>query len=463
MITTPSLRPSLLSAFTGAGGLDLGLERAGFRTIACIEQDQYARATIQANRPGWNLLKTGDILEVAGALSPKDLGLRPKWLGVLAGGPPCQPFSTAAQWAERGRQGTNDPRSITLLAFLELAARFLPRVILIENVIGFVQGGTSGLDILDEELQRINRMFGTAYRAEYKVIQAADFGVPQRRRRAIIVARRDGKSFAWPTPTHANIRVRAYDALWDIRPNVLPKATGQWADLLPSIPAGMNYQHFTSRGKGTRLFGHRSWFWSFLLKLAPDQPAWTIPAQAGPATGPFHWDNRPLAPKELARLQSFPKAWAFVGTCGAQKRQIGNATPPLLAEVVGRAIASSVFGLEECGKPTLSISRKRSIPIPPAVRPVPARYLERQSAQPDHPGVGAGPGALRRRRADLLRDLGGLLGVLRAERTSHAESSRIALLNAFSHGKNSNVGIELPPNPNLSPAEVEKPRRFVAA
>ncbi|HEX2080456.1 MAG TPA: DNA cytosine methyltransferase, partial [Longimicrobium sp.] len=327
----------------------------------------------------------------------------------LAGGPPCQPFSTAAQWAESGRSGITDPRSLTLLAFLELAERFLPAVILIENVPGFVQGRTSALSIIDDELHRINARHRTRYRIEHRVVQAADYGVPQRRRRAILVARRDGKAFRWPAATHATEPVRAYDALFDVRPEVLPRPRGHWTDLLPSIPAGKNYQHHTSRGEGEPLFGHRSWFWSFLLKLAPDQPAWTIPAQAGPATGPFHWENRPLAVEELAKLQSFPREWHFEGGHSARVRQIGNATPPLLAEVIGRAVAEQLFGRAFNGPPTLCITRQRTVPAPPGPTPVPERFLARRGMQPDHPGVGAGPGAQRRRLRELRTEFARLL------------------------------------------------------
>jgi DNA (cytosine-5)-methyltransferase 1 len=402
-------RMTVLSAFTGAGGLDLGLERAGFESIACIEDNAQARAAIRANRPAWNLLETRDILDVAGELTPRCLGLQPKSLAVLAGGPPCQPFSVAAQWADNARSGITDPRSLTLLAFLELAERFLPAVLLIENVPGFVQGRTSALPIVEDELRRINMNHGTHYQIQHRVLQADEYGVPQRRRRAILIARRDGKLFQWPASTHAAAPVRAYDALCDVRPITLSRATGQWADLLSSIPAGMNYQYHTNHGDGEPLFGHRSWFWSFLLKLTPNQPSWTIPAQAGPATGPFHWDNRPLAPEELARLQSFPKSWRFSGGRTAQKRQIGNATPPLLAEIIGRAVAEQVFGRTFHGPPTLHIRRKRFVPAPPQPTPVPIEFLTRRGSQGDHPGAGAGPGAVRRRVRQLRGEFVGLL------------------------------------------------------
>jgi len=391
-------RPTVLSAFTGLGGLDLGLEKAGFRTIACIEIDKYARASIEANRPKRKLLPTGDISEVAETLSPRDLGIRLRQLGVLAGGPPCQPFSKAAEWSENGRAGLADPRSRFLVAFLRLAERFLPRLILIENVPGFARGRTSAISFIQAALDRINRLHRTRYRLEWRILNAAKYGIPQRRERAILIARRDGGPIAWPTPSHATRPVRAYDALCKLKCEDPPAAKGYWSGLLPSIPEGANYLYHTRRGGGVELFGERRRYWSFLLKLAQDQPAWTIPAHPGPATGPFHWDNRPLTVKELLRLQSFPVSWKVRGNRLVQVKQVGNATPPLLAEVIGRALGTSVFGMKYDGAPHLRIPRQRRNPIPRRRKPVPARYLKHRGRHPAHPGEGAGPGALHRER-----------------------------------------------------------------
>src|SRR5260370_41519934 len=103
--------PTVLSAFTGVGGIDLGLESAGFRILACIENDPVARATLTANRPRRRFLEPSDISKLAKKLRPSDLGLKPRQLGLLAGGPPCQPFSKAAQWTKTGRRGVKDPRA----------------------------------------------------------------------------------------------------------------------------------------------------------------------------------------------------------------------------------------------------------------------------------------------------------------------------------------------------------------
>lgn len=389
--------PTVLSAFTGAGGLDLGLERAGFRTVASIELDPAARETLNLNRPTWGLLDEPNIIDVAKKLQPQDLNLRVRELGLLVGGPPCQPFSKAAQWADRGRSGLRDPRAKCLSAFLTLLETFLPHAMLIENVPGFVRGKTSAVPKLKKALEGINKRHGTKYVLQYRTLNAVKYGVPQRRFRAILVALRDGGTFQWPEETH-EVPVRAYDALRGVRPKKIPSASGYWSDLLPSIPEGQNYLFHTKGSGGLPLFGKRRWFWSFLLKLSKSEPSWTIPAKPGPSTGPFHWNNRPLAVEELLRLQTFPRNWKIHGGTVASVRQVGNATPPLLAEAVGRALGSQLFQLKYQDRPTLSISRSRTMPAQRKPGSVPSKYLTHLNEQEEHPGEGKGPGATRRKR-----------------------------------------------------------------
>lgn len=396
-------RLTVLSAFTGAGGLDLGLERAGFETVAAIEFDPSARQTIRKNRPTWNLLETPDIIDVARYLRPASLGLRRRQLSILAGGPPCQPFSKAAQWADSGRRGLKDPRTKCIHAFMRLAERFLPRIVLIENVPGFATGRTSTLAYLQAKFRRINNRFGTKYRLEHVILDASQFGVPQKRQRAILIARRDGRAISWPQPTHSTKPVRAYDALFGVTSLAIPAMTGYWGDLLPSIPEGRNYLFHTANGEGLPLFGDRRRYWSFLLKLAKDEPAWTIPAQPGPATGPFHWKNRPLSIEEMQRLQTFPRSWRFEGSHRARARQVGNATPPLLAEILGRVVASRVYGRHFEKALTLKIARRRTIPRRKRPALVPRKYYKHRNQEAAHPGVNAGPGAVARQQRELLR------------------------------------------------------------
>lgn len=326
-------------------------------------------------------------------MRPAFLGLAEGELALISAGPPCQPFSAAAQWASSGRLGMRDTRAHTVHAMLDIVESFLPQAVLIENVLGFIQGPGSALSAIRGRLARINQKNGTGYSVVYSVVDCASYGVPQHRRRALIVISRDGVGFEAPKETHTDNFITAWDAIGTIDPGPVPKVNGRWAGLLPSIPEGENYQWLTSRGGGEEVFGYRTRYWSFLLKLAKDRPSWTISASPGPSTGPFHWDNRPLSIVELLRLQSFPPDWTVVGSHREQVRQIGNATPPLLAEVLGRAILRQVLNRPVRSEmPSLSLGRNSENP-PPALPPsaVPSAYRSLVGSHPAHPGPGLGP------------------------------------------------------------------------
>ncbi|MEU8608450.1 DNA cytosine methyltransferase [Actinoplanes sp. NPDC048791] len=386
-------RPTVFSVFTGAGGLDCGLEVAGMDTIACVEIDNTCRQTLEQNRPGWKLLDRQDVMQVATNLQPEDLGIRRGDLDVLAGGPPCQPFSVAGQWTNTGRLGMSDKRAGTVVAMLDLAETLLPRVVLIENVAGFLQGKVSAGPYIESRLDEINARWGTSYKLKAAIVDAADYGVPQHRKRVIAVAIRDGVPFTHPLPTHDSKPITAWDAIGDLGDTDAPAPAGGWTDLLPSIPEGHNYQYLSSRGDGEELFGYRTRYWSFLLKLARDRPSWTLPASPGPATGPFHWNNRPLSVRERLRLQSFPDNWMVTGNRIQQVKQAGNATPPLLAEVVGRALIDQVLrpGSSQQGPPRLIRKRATAIPSPVAPTPVPQRFHHLVGPKKAHEGAGRGP------------------------------------------------------------------------
>ena len=387
-----SSAPTVLSLFTGAGGIDLGLECAGFRTILCVEQDEAARETLASNRPNWRISEHMRVEDAAEHLTPSQLGLAPGELGAIVAGPPCQPFSAAAQWTRNGRRGDSDPRAASLAALVRLVEVFRPKLVVVENVPGFFAGKTAVLprfrDVLTGAAGRHH-----AYEVRHKLLNSADFGVPQVRRRGFLVAVRDGDgdAFRWPKPTHAHNPVTAWDAIGSLRPATPPPATGHWAGLLPSIPEGANYIWHTSRGGGRTLFGYRTRYWSFLLKLAKNRPSWTLPASPGPGTGPFHWDNRRLAHSELLRLQSFPVDWKVAGDYRRQVQQIGNATPPLLAEAVGRAAAIQLWGRSFACPPSLLVRRAGEIPNPRPATEVPLKYLRHEKAHAPHPGPGRGP------------------------------------------------------------------------
>lgn len=262
---------------------------------------------------------------------------------------------------------------------------------MIENVPGFARGRNAATPLIEDALHDINRRFRTAYRLDCRVLNAADYGVPQRRERAVMIALRDGQAFRWPRPSHEDRPTRAWDAIGGMVVRHPPEPQGKWADLLPSIPEGWNYLWHTDHGDGQPLFGYRTRFWSFLLKLAKSEPAWTLPAQPAQNAGPFHWDNRPLSAREMLRLQSFPASWRLRGSHAHQVRQAGNATPPLLAEVIGRSIGEQVFDLQYRSRPKLTIARRRQVPAAEMPTRVPQKYRELEGDHDPHPGAGKGP------------------------------------------------------------------------
>jgi DNA (cytosine-5)-methyltransferase 1 len=145
------------------------------------------------------------------------------------------------------------------------------------------------------------------------------------------------------------------------------------------------------------LFGWRTRYWSFLLKLSKRLPSWTITAQPGSAIGPFHWENRRLSVEEMMCLQTFPKNYSIIGGWTAGVRQLGNAVPSALAEVLARAISSQILGGGPYdGLPTLIPEPREDRPPPEAVAPVPDEYMDLVGAHADHPGTGKGPGAVQR-------------------------------------------------------------------
>ena len=395
-----------VSLFTGAGGLDLGLEKAGFNTRLCVEYDDDARSTIRRNRPGWELSIPGDIHELQAQAVMAQAGLGESDLVLLTGGPPCQPFSKSGYWSNGDAKRLGDPRAATLQAFLGIVEAALPEIILLENVRGFVFAGKDeGFRLIERGLMHINKKKGTLYKLVVIRLNAAHFGIPQLRERVFLIASRAGLEFEPPEATHGdhdNLEPyrTAWDAIGDLDVDVWPKdlaLTGKWAGLLPSIPEGHNYLWHTPGGGGEPLFGWRTRFWSFLLKLAKCRPSWTIQAEPGPATGPFHWRSRMLSARELCRLQTFPDDFVIEGNRRSAQRQVGNAVPCALAELLGLAIRRQFLGTSDV-RTQLEFTTASRGPTPPPHRRrrVPKEYFALRGKHCVHPGTGLGPGAARR-------------------------------------------------------------------
>ena len=387
-----------MSLFSGAGGLDYGFEAAGYRTAIAADVDPDCCDALRRSRP-WTILEA-DVTKLSGRDLLAKAGLSRGMLDVLIGGPPCQPFSKSGFWRTEGARRLADPRAKTLGSFMRLVEETLPHAFLLENVQGITFAEMDeGFDLLLRRVEQINRRNGTSYKPSYAVLNAADFGVPQFRQRLFLVAARSGTPFTFPKPTHGT-EDSPYRTAWDAIGDVPLyedeplEVTGKWGRLLPSIPEGENYLWHTNRGGGVSLFGWRRRYWTFLLKLAKNRPSWTIQANPGPSCGPFHWNNRKLSVRELARLQTFPDSARFAGSWWSQRKQVGNAVPSLLAEVLAREIAVQLLGARGyAAPPRLLPAISGPPPRPERRRPVPEEYLHFIGKYPDHPGEGRGVGA----------------------------------------------------------------------
>jgi DNA (cytosine-5)-methyltransferase 1 len=341
-----------ISLFSGAGGLDLGVERAGYRILASVENNREACETLARNFPEMavidrdlRLVSTSEILSAA--------GLRRGEAELLVGGPPCTPFSKSGYWIEYKRKG-NDPEAGLLEHYLRVLDEARPRAFCLENVfaLAYRNHNARWLKLLLDTFAELG------YHIACEPLLAADYGVTQRRQRLFIVGSLDGipalpeRSHTGPHETRAwddslPMHVTTSEAIGDlaVRDDLAEHdeaVGGKYGHLLEAIPPGDNYLHYTEkRGHPTPLFGWRKRYWSFLLKLDPAQPAPTIQAQPGPYVGPFHWDNRRLRLLEVKRLQTFPDDFEIVGSRRSAQVQLGNAVPPVLAEQVARCLVPS--------------------------------------------------------------------------------------------------------------------------
>ncbi|MEA3029236.1 MAG: (cytosine-5)-methyltransferase 1 [Sphingomonadales bacterium] len=345
-----NVRLRSVSLFSGCGGLDLGLGAAGFETIVATDAEPLCGETFRINFPDTAFLarRMGDI---GRADLAQAVGGRLGDIDLLAGGPPCPSFSKSRFYRKDKPRALDDPNGWeTIDGYLNVLDWTRPRAFLLENVKGLAY--KVHRDALDTIIRRAERL---GYNVSWGVLNAADFGVPQIRERCFVVGSLECK-LTLPNPTHSKLPgdtgllpwVCAGEALGNLDTEERASDLGHYAggrhnDLLAQIPPGENYLHFTAeRGHPTPLFRWRSRYWSFLLKLSPDMPSWTIQARRSNNMGPFHWRNRILRIEEIKRLQSFPDDFFLAGNVEQQWRQIGNAVPPLLGEAIGRSIADQL-------------------------------------------------------------------------------------------------------------------------
>jgi DNA (cytosine-5)-methyltransferase 1 len=358
-----------ISLFTGAGGLDIGCEAAGFVTLAAVESNETARQTLLKNSDQFFPLLSEetifpDIIDLDYDELLAAAGVERGEVDLLHGGPPCTPFSKSGYWLAYKRAG-EDPKASLLDNYVEAVRQIQPKAFLMENVYGLAYGNQNR-PVLNRFLEGVR---SAGYSVDRQILLAADYGVPQLRQRFLCVGVRadlldvppDYWRHQWPKATHSGphetrtgydrslpTHMTASDALAGLDDSTNPPepeevVQGTFADDLRDVPPGDNYLFLTEhRGHPSPRFKWRSRYWTFLLKLHPDRPASTIQGQPGPWVGPFHWENRRLRVAEIKRLMTFPDEFRVVGTRREHQLQLGNAVPPQLGYVVALSLRAEL-------------------------------------------------------------------------------------------------------------------------
>lgn len=365
---------SVISLFTGAMGLDLGLERAGFRVRAAVEVNRWAADTIERHRPEDQLalfrervedVSTERLLDAAGL----DVGEAT----LVSAGPSCQTFSTAGH-----RRSLGDDRGWLFKHFTRVVREAQPRFFVMENVRGILSAAVHhrplaergpGFPTLSEDEQHgsafrliLEELRNLGYYVVFGLVDAADYGCAQHRQRLIFLGSRDGEAVRVPCPTHGRNRSTPYRTLRDALANlddpepVLRPLPPEWARFLQCVPAGGNWRDLPedmqreALGAAYTSWGGRS---GFFRRLAWDRPTPAVTTNpAAKATMLGHPEElRTLSVRELARLQGFDDDWTFAGGVHPQFSQVGNAVPVPLGEAVGK-VFRSLLKAETTADPT---------------------------------------------------------------------------------------------------------------
>jgi DNA (cytosine-5)-methyltransferase 1 len=337
---------NIVALFSGAGGLDIGFCDTGFSLIESVELEEKFVQTMQYNQ------STGKYFTGA-KIKCKDIRLYEPNISTqidfVIGGPPCQSFSAAGRRAA-GVSGTKDDRGSLFEEYVRVLEKLKPKGFLFENVYGLL-GAEKG-----ESIKKILSAFKEiGYNVSYRILDAADYGVPQHRERIILVGSKD-KVFKFPKPTHGPdshkeiIHYSAHDAILSVcKPDSdkLPSINGRFGHLLNEVPPGLNYSFFTEKmGHPQPIFAWRSKFSDFLYKADPLRPIRTLKASGGQYTGPFHWDNRHFTIEELKRLQTFPDDYKMLGNRAIASKQIGNSVPPQFSRMLALSVLNQFFNVQ---------------------------------------------------------------------------------------------------------------------
>ena len=358
-------KPTAIELFSGAGGMSLGIKKAGFEVILANEVEKDFAQTFAWNHPQTKMLCSSieeiDFRQALKTLSPDNIDL-------LSGGPPCQGFSTI------GSKKESDPRNRLFYQYLRAVDEIQPNYVIFENVAGFCSL-YKGV-VYQTLLEKLN---GLGYKTQSGLLEASDFGLPQIRKRTIIVGwKKSLPPVRLPEPTYSSdetwFPLRKKRTLMDALSD-LPELRFKDTKIFYKKPPENDYQHQLRHGCHT-LTEHnssdygkkmreilslvpaggtvndlperlrpRKYFSNTYARLLPDQPCPTITRNFGTPSSsrcvhPFQ--NRALSTREGARLQGFPDSYRFFGSKTSKNLQIGNAVPPILGEVIAREILKSM-------------------------------------------------------------------------------------------------------------------------
>lgn len=351
------MKPKVISLFSGAMGLDIGLSNAGLDIVIGQDFDANCVATMKANghkvlEGDIRIITSGELLELAGLKKGEPF--------MICGGPPCQPFSTAGK-----RMGINDPRGSLFMDYVRMVDEIRPRFFVFENVKGLLSTKLRDKDgnILDAYVFDVilNEFKKLNYKLVYGVLDAVNYGVPEFRERLIIIGSRDHEDIFLPFPTHFPIHQLA-EYRWKTLGSAikdLENSPGECASFSPDrerylelVPEGGNWKDIpndllpAAMGGALNSSGGKVGFFRRLSYSQPSPTVVTSPVQK--ATMMCHPTQlRPLSVKEYARIQQFPDSWVFTGTLASKYRQIGNAVPIGLAKAIGSAVLATASGKAE--------------------------------------------------------------------------------------------------------------------
>ncbi len=333
-----------ISLFSGAGGLDIGATKSGLKISQCVEFDPDSCETLRMNHQFSDVeILQQDIREVDFIAQKEKLPSKGIDKRIVIGGPPCQPFSKNSYWIRNeNRDVDSDPRNL-ISEFIRCICEIEADAFILENVesikhptnrhmIDYIMAAGEGLN----------------YGVSYFTLTAADYGVPQKRKRVFFIGIKNSKPIS-DVPLKTHISTIAPDLFLNLpgHPGVgefvkpfedkkffesqEDASLGTYYEELKNVPPGNNYTALNKlENYEGRKFKSGSRFWNFLFKLHPDNPSITIAAQPGPWVGPFHWTNRRLRVPEIAAIQTFPEKYKFYGNRRSVQKQIGNAVPSLL-------------------------------------------------------------------------------------------------------------------------------------